>query len=145
MPTNWPSSARSSRRRCGNKKTALPRTGEGAVSLRHPFRPAPTLKRRPDATLEPEAVDWRRRVDGADAIESDAGPLEAAFLQHPARRRVGDACACLQRLVAQVGEGIVDHRMQRLGGVAFAPMIDAQPVAELRRLLLQDDAASADD
>src|SRR5271167_4842704 len=68
---------------------------------------APAFQRCPDAALKPEAVDRRRRIDGADAVEADAGPLEAAFLQHPARGRVGDARAGLQRVVRQVGEGIV--------------------------------------
>ena len=35
-----------------------------------------------------------------DPVKPDAGPLEAAFLQHPARSRVGDARAGLQRLMA---------------------------------------------
>src|SRR5512141_2763564 len=61
--------------------------------------PAPSLERRPDAALEPEAVDRRRRVDGADAGEADAGPLEAALLQHTARGGVGDAGAGRQRIV----------------------------------------------
>src|SRR5664279_2020834 len=76
---------------------ALPGRGRAPLSLRHLLNPAPSLERRLDAALEPEAVDRRRRVDGADAGEADAGPLEAALLQHPARHRVGNAAAGLQR------------------------------------------------
>src|SRR6185437_411676 len=70
--------------------------------------------------------------------------LETALLQHPARRRVSDARAGLQGDVLEVGEGVIDHGVQRLGGVAFAPMLYAQPVAELRCLLLRGHAAGAD-
>ena len=58
----------------------------------------------------------------ADAIEPDAGPLESAFLQHAPRGRVGDARTGVQRVVLQIGEGIVDHRVQRFGGVTLAPV-----------------------
>ena len=64
----------------------------------HLFAAAPGLERGPDAALEPEAVDRRRGVDRGDTVEADAGPLEAALLQHPARGRVGDARARLQRV-----------------------------------------------
>ena len=69
-------------------------------NLRHALHPPPALERCPDAALQPEAVDRRRGIDGADAVKADAGPLEAALLQHPARGRVGDAGAGLQRVVA---------------------------------------------
>src|SRR5665647_1908563 len=96
---------------------------QGALSrLGNSLHAAPGFERRPDAALEPETVDRRRRMDGADAVEADAGPLEAALLQHPARGRIGDARARLQCVVRQVGEGVVDHRVQRLGGVAVAPI-----------------------
>src|SRR5437899_765838 len=42
---------------------------------------SPALERRPDAALEPEAVDRRRRMNRADAAQPDAGPLESAFLR----------------------------------------------------------------
>ena len=35
--------------------------------------------------------------------------------------------------VVELGERVVDHRVQRLGREAFAPIGDAEPVAELRR------------
>ena len=65
-------------------------------------------------------------------VSADAGPLEAAFLQHPARGRVGHARAGLQRLVAEIAEGMVDHGARRFGGVALAPIRHAEPVADLR-------------
>src|SRR5262249_29407707 len=65
---------------------------------------SPAFQRGPDTALEPEAVDRRRRVDRADAAQADAGPLEAALLQHAARRRVGDARARLQRLMIELAE-----------------------------------------
>src|SRR6267142_4581763 len=92
----------------------------------------PALERGPDAALEPEAIDRRRRMNRADAAKADAGPLESAFLQHAPRRRIGDARRRLQRLVADIAERMVDQRAHRLGGVAFALMGLAEPAADLR-------------
>src|SRR5438552_1182406 len=84
---------------------------------RHARDRAPAFQRGPDAALEAEAIDRHRRAERADAAKTDAVPLEAALLQHAPRLRIGDAHAGLQRLVLQVGEGMVDQRAHRLGGV----------------------------
>src|SRR3984957_15310075 len=94
-------------------------------------RPPPGLQRRPQAAVEPKAVDRRRRVDGADARQAHAGPLEAAFLQHPARGRIGHARAGYQRFMLEIAEGVVDQSAHRLGGEAAAPIGHAEPVAHL--------------
>src|SRR6516164_4182300 len=36
-------------------------------------RDAPALERGPDAAFQPESVERCRRLDGADAVETDAG------------------------------------------------------------------------
>src|SRR5581483_578833 len=114
-------------------------------ALRHPLHLAPALERSPQAAIEAEAVDRRRARQRADACQAGAGPLEAALLQHAARRRVGDASGRLQRVAFEVGEGVVDHRAHRLGGVALAPMLDAEPVADLWRMPVDlREAAGAD-
>src|ERR1043165_8289433 len=92
----------------------------------------PTLQRGPDAALEPEAIDRYRRPERADAAQADAGPLEAALLQHAARVRIGDAHRGLQRLWAEMGEGVIDQRAPPPGGVALAPVARAEPVADVR-------------
>src|SRR5712691_6778115 len=102
------------------------------LNLRHAAGAAPALERGPDRALEPEAVDRRRAFQRADAVEPDPGPLEAAFLQHPPRGRIGDAGTGLQRLELEIGEGVVDQRARRLGGEAAAPVRHAEPAAELR-------------
>src|SRR5438876_1015923 len=102
------------------------------LRLRHAAGAAPALERGPDRALEPEAVDRRRAFQRTDAIEPDPGPLEAAFLQHPPRSRIGDAGTGLQRLELEIGEGVVDQRARRLGGEAAAPVRHAEPAAELR-------------
>src|SRR5450830_1884570 len=48
------------------------------LASHHLLEPAPALECRPDAALELKTVDRRRRMNGADAVETDAGPLEAA-------------------------------------------------------------------
>jgi hypothetical protein len=50
------------------------------LALRHALHRAPALERSPDAALQPEAIDRRRRAERADAAEAHAGPLEAALL-----------------------------------------------------------------
>src|SRR5229473_896525 len=102
------------------------------LNLRHAAGAAPALERGPDRALEPEAVDRRRAFQRADAVEPDPGPLEAAFLQHPPRGRIGDAGTGLQRLELEIGEGVVDQGARRLGGEAAAPVRHAEPAAELR-------------
>src|SRR3954464_12518842 len=97
-------------------------------ALRHPLHRAPAFWRGPDAAFEPETVDRHGRAERADAAEPDAGPLEAALLPPAARSRVGAADGGLRRLVLKVGERVVDQRAPRLGGVAFAPILGAQPV-----------------
>src|SRR6185437_6847606 len=112
----------------------------------HLFCAAPGLECRPDASLQPESIDRSRRFDRVDPVEPDAGPLESALLQHAARSRVGHARARLQRLMGEVGEGKVDHGMQRFGGVALIPERHAEPVAQLRRIIVMEhDPARTDD
>src|SRR3954466_3549336 len=110
------------------------------------LRRAPSLQRGPQAAVEAEAVDRRRACDRPDAQQARAGPLEAALLQHTARRRIGDACRRLHRFAVEVGEGVVDQRAHRFSGVAFAPVLDAEPVADLRRVPVDlCEPAGADD
>src|SRR5262249_39671182 len=119
--------------RCG---APSPGSGGGRrlwLRSRHAAGGAPALERGPDRSLEPEAVDRRRALERADAVEPDPGPLEAAFLQHPPRGRVGDARAGLQRLELEILERVLDQRAHRLGGVAATPIGYAEPDAELRR------------
>src|SRR5262245_23545890 len=92
---------------------------------------APALERGPEAAVEAEAIDRRGRGQRSDAVEPDAGPLEAALLQHPARGRVAHARAPGEAIVAEVAEGVIDHAARRLGGVAPAPERDAEPIADL--------------
>src|SRR5580700_2218982 len=105
---------------------------------------APSLQRRPQAAVEPKAIDRRRRVDGADARQPHAGPLEAAFLQHPARGRIVDAGAGYERVMLEVAESVVDQGAHRFGGKTAAPIGHAEPVAELGPVFTQVDAAYAD-
>src|SRR5580692_3117529 len=65
---------------------------------------APALERGPDGALQPKAVERRRRVEGADTEQAHPAPLEAAFFQHPARRRVADTRTRDDHLVAEVRE-----------------------------------------
>src|SRR5262249_24983664 len=60
-------------------------------------------------------------------------PVNTPFPHHPPRGRVGDARAGLQRLELEILERVVDQRAHRLGGVAAAPIGNAEPDAELRR------------
>src|SRR5262245_15746884 len=85
---------------------------------RDPSHLAPVLERLPQAAVETEAIERRRGGDRPDSGEDDAGPLEAAFLQHAARRRVAHPRAGGQPIELQVVEGVVDERARGLGGVA---------------------------
>src|SRR5437016_14311278 len=104
--------------------------------MRQPLRRtvAPALERGPQAAVEAEAVDRGRRIERADAIEADAGPLEAAFFQHAARGRIAHPRAGDERVTAEVGERVIDHGAGGFGGVAIAPIAHTQPIAELGRL-----------
>src|SRR4051812_25178138 len=73
-----------------------------------PCRTVPVLQRRPHAAAQPEAVDRGRRAQRLEAVQLDAAPLEAAFLQDVARRRVGDAGARDQVLDVEFLEGEID-------------------------------------
>src|SRR5580692_6971872 len=119
-------------------KTASTSTSNHATDV------PPRLQRRPQAAIEPKAVDRRRRVDGADARQPHAGPLEAAFLQHPARGRIVDARAGYQRFMLEVAERVVDQGARGFGGKTAAPIGHAEPVAELGPVFAQVDAADAD-
>src|ERR1700734_3928908 len=98
-----------------------------SLKLSDLFRAPPGLQRRPQAAIEAEAIERRRRADGTDAIETDAGPLEAALFQHPARRRIADPGAGHQRVVTKLAEGVVDQSAHRFRGVAAAPKRHAEP------------------
>src|SRR5206468_7795772 len=110
-----------------------------------PRRAAPVLQRRPDAAGEAEAIDRGRRAQRLEAVQRDAGPLESAFFQNVARRRIGDARPGEQVLERKLLEKQIDHCARGLGAKAPAPMLDAEPVAEFRRLRLEPaDADHAD-
>ena len=64
---------------------------------------------RPQPAIEAEAVAWRGRGKGANAIEADAGPLEAALLQHPARGGIAHPRARQQGVVSELAECMVDQ------------------------------------
>src|SRR5262245_20492461 len=51
---------------------------------RHALAAPPAFERGPDAAVEPEPVDRCRTRQRPDAVETYPGPLETAFLQHPA-------------------------------------------------------------
>src|SRR5258708_8614025 len=101
-----------------------------------PRRIVPVLQRRPYAAREPEAVDRCRRSQRFEAMQLDVTPLEAAFLQNVARRRIADPRAGNQVLDIEFLEGEIDYRTRRLGAKPLAPILDAQPVAEFRRVRL---------
>src|SRR6266571_7202843 len=140
-----------SSRKCGGWYIAPPRSNSRALrlalvlGLAPILRLAPSLQRSPKPAVETEAIDRRRAGDGADAHQARARPLEAALFQNAPRRRIGDARRRLDRLVAEVGEDMIDQRAHRFGGVAFAPVLDAKPVADLRRMPVDlGEAAGAD-
>src|SRR6266404_2127166 len=117
-----------------------PRWRERQLKTEHsplaPRRVVPGLQRRPHTARKPEAVDRRRRSQCLEAMQLDAAPLEAAFLQNVARRRIRDPRAGDQVLDIEFLEGEIDHRPRRLGAKPLAPILDAQPVAEFRRVRL---------
>ena len=84
--------------------------------------------------------DRRKRSTGVEraqrleAVQLDAAPLEAAFLQDVARGRVGDAGARDQVLGVEFLEEEIDHRARGFGAKTLAPMLDAEPIAEFRRV-----------
>src|SRR5476651_329112 len=85
-----------------------------------PGRAVPVLQRRPDAAREAEAIDRGRRSQRLEAMQFDAAPLEAAFLQDIARRRVGDPRTRHQMLDIELLEGKIDHRARRFGRKTLA-------------------------
>src|SRR5262245_51940258 len=87
--------------------------------------------------VETETIDRRGQVERADPIETHARPLEAAFLQHPARSRVAPPRAARQRVAAEIANGVIDHGAHGFGAVALAPEWNAEPIAELRRSLAE--------
>src|SRR5580698_9552703 len=107
-------------------------------------RPPPRLQRRPQAAIEAKAIDRRGGVDGADARQPHAGPLEAAFLQHPPRGRIVDARAGYQRVMLEIAENMIDQGAHRLGGKAASPIGHAKPVAHLGSVFTQVNTADAD-
>src|SRR5580658_5471944 len=118
--------------------------GKSGARSRHAVHPPPRPQRRPQAAIEPKAIDRRRGVDGADARQPHAGPLEAAFLQHPARGRIVNARAGYQRVMLEIAERVVDQSARGFGGKAAAPIGHAEPVTQLGSVFTQLDAADAD-
>src|SRR3984893_701116 len=113
-------------------------------SARVPRRTVPVLQRRPDAAREAEAIDRGRRSQRLEAVQLDAAPLEAAFLQNVARRRIGDAGAGDQVFRFEFLEKEIDHGARGFGAKALAPIFDAEPIAEFRGVRLppaRDDRA----
>src|SRR3981189_2826944 len=114
-------------------------------SPRAPRRTAPVLQRRPDAAREAETIDRRRGAQRLEAMQLDAAPLEAALLQNVARGRIGDPRAGEQGRNIEFREGETDPPPRRFGPNPLAPIPDAEPVAEFRRLRLAPvDADAAD-
>src|SRR5215467_844068 len=100
----------------------------------------------PPAAVETETIDRRGRGERADAVETDARPLEAAFFQHTARSRVAYPRAARHHVVAEIAKSVIDHGARGFGGVALAPEWNAEPIADLGRFLAEaGDPASADD
>src|SRR5690349_8748292 len=107
-----------------------------ARSALPPHRTAPALQRRPHAARQPEFVDGGGAAERFEAVQLDAAPLEAALFQDVARGGVGHPRAGKQLLAAKLLEEIVDRSARSFGSEAAAPVIDAEPVAELRRLFV---------
>src|SRR5262249_16955637 len=104
----------------------------------------PGLQRSPQTAIEPEAIDWCRGIDGADAAQLDTRPLEATLLQPAPRRRVADTRPRLQRLMAELAEAVIDHGANCFSRVASIPERHADPIAELSSLRPHIDAAGTD-
>src|SRR5690348_5901013 len=81
-------------------------------------RAAPVLQRRPHAARQPKLVDRGRAAERLEAVQLDAAPLEAAFLQNVARGGVGHSRAGKQMLAGKLLEEIVDRRARSLGAKA---------------------------
>ena len=75
---------------------------------RLPHRTSPMLQRRPHTARQPKTVDRRGAAERLEAVQLDAGPLEAALLQHVARGRIDDA-----RAGKQVVRGRIPRRRSR--------------------------------
>src|SRR5260370_42084421 len=99
-----------------------------------PRRTAPVLQRGPDAAREPEAIDRGRRSQRLEAVQLDAVPLEAAFLQNVARRRIGDTGARDQVVAIEFLEKEIDHGACGLGAKPLSPIVGPEPIAEFRRI-----------
>src|SRR6185295_7246925 len=78
--------------------------------------------------------DRRGAAERLEAVQFDAAPLEAALLQNVARRRVGDARTGKQVIAVEFLEEVIDRGPRGFGGKTPAPMLDAEPVADFRRL-----------
>src|SRR5215475_13014164 len=87
----------------------------------------------PRRALEPETVEGRGRGERSDAIEADPRPVKAALLEHSARGSVGHSRPGVEHLVAEMLEGVIDHRARGFGGVAHAPKWNGEPIADLGR------------
>src|SRR6202012_2320304 len=105
---------------------ALPTLQRVVLSL-SPRRARPVLQRRPHAARQAEAVDRAGGAQRLEAVQLDAGPLEAALLQDVARHRIADAGAAMERLVIELLEEIVDQGARGLGAETLAPMLETEP------------------
>ena len=76
-------------------------------------------------------------------MQLDAAPLETAFFQDVARPWIGDTRTCKELILIELLEEIIDRGTSRLGAKALVPMLEAEPIAELRRIAPVD-AAHAD-
>src|SRR6185437_7161914 len=55
-----------------------------------------------------------------------------------------DARPGLECLMPQIVESMIDQRAHRFGGIAAAPVGQAEPIADLRAVIAEVDAATAD-
>src|SRR5215831_4183280 len=88
----------------------------------------------PLPAAEAKSIERRGRGERTDAMELDSRPFEPAFLQHSSRGRVAHARPGVQRLVAEIVEGVTNDGTRRFGGIAIAPECKGEPITELGRL-----------
>src|ERR1700720_1242513 len=123
-------------RPCSNEKSRRP--------SRHAADSTPGLERQPQAAIEPKAVDRCRGMNGADAREAHASPLERALLQHAARRGIADTRPGLQSLMPKVAKRVIDDGSRGSFHQARPPVARPKPIAELGAVVARIDAAGAD-
>ena len=69
-------------------------------------------------------------------MQLNAGPLEAALLQHMTRRRVQHPCSGEQLLDGEFLESIIDNGARGFRCEALAPVLDTEAVAKFRRVFV---------